>query len=159
MSTVQEPSEIINSSDIPALNSGVGAGKKQDYKPMQILSNPIQSWKDLIVGEKYKICRLHAFIHTSKRDAGEIGTSICLESGYLVLPHRFRAIADYYVKHQPKNIYMSYIGRRGKRNAYIIHFYDDEKLIELETNLKENEIYSKGGSRGEAEQEGKIDFE
>lgn len=152
MSAVQESSEIGNSSDIPALNSEV-TEKKQDDKPIQIPSDSIKSWRDLEIGIKYKIQWLHTFKRTSKRDAGKTGIDVRLESGYLVLPHRFREIADYYDKHNPKNFYLSYIGRRGARNAYIIQFYDDEKLIKLKTNLKKNEKYSLGIKANQEDEE------
>lgn len=141
MSALQETSGIGNSSDVPTPNLEV-AERTNVYKATQIPSDRtdlIQSWRDLIVGEKYKICNLHTFTRTSKRNAGKIGVHVFLESGYLELPHRFREIADYFAKHRPKNFYMSYMGRRGARNAYIIHFYDDEKLVKLKTNLKRNE--------------------
>lgn len=119
--------------------------------------------RDLELGKKYKVLRLHKF-EWKKTRAGKIGISVRVDGGsQFVLPDRFKGIADYlninqpnnistlyytgnagkrtpYIFHQPKNIYISYIGR-GKRNAYLIHFYDEEKLIELgiDENVKKVE--------------------
>lgn len=88
----------------------------------------------LEVGKKYRIRELRTFVSTSRRAAGKIATIVYHEPDrHIVLPYRFAPIADYYIKH-PKNIYMSYMGRRGKCSAYIIHFFDGEKLIKLKTN-------------------------
>lgn len=94
--------------------------------------------RDMELGKKYKIHRLHTF-ERKRIQAGKIGISIQVDGGFqLVLPHRFKGIAEYLklspqISHQPKNICISYIGR-GKRNAYLIHFYEDDKLIELDSN-------------------------
>lgn len=134
MSTVQDSCEIDNVNNIPIPNSEISE-KKQDGeqpKPMKIIEEiPVSC---LEVGKKYKIHCLQTFVRKSLRVVGKIGIRIFLEPGIVVLPHRFKDLADYYTENQPQNIYMVYIGRCGKSNAYIIHFYNDEKLVELKTN-------------------------
>lgn len=78
---------------------------------------------------------LHAFVRKSQ--PGKFYIDVNLENGYLILPPRFGALADYYFKHQPKNFYVLKTKHYGKisrcgyfqRCAEFVHFYDDEKLI------------------------------
>lgn len=132
MSAAQEINQNENSGDFLVHNLEVGE-KNSDNVSIQKVSVPIRV-PDLEPGKMYKIRKWHQFEWKSWRVAGKIGTEVFIEPGHLVLPHRFREIADYIKLKQAKNIYMLYKGRRGKRNEYIIHFYDEENLIELKSN-------------------------
>lgn len=85
--------------------------------------------RELELNKKYKILRLHTFERTG-RNVGKIGVSILLDGFQVELPHRFKEIADFIKQKKPENVFLSYVGR-GPRNAYIIHFYDEDKLIEF----------------------------
>lgn len=89
--------------------------------------------RDLELNKKYKILWLHTFERTRKH-AGKIGISIQLVGGFqIVLPDRFKAMAEFIKLKKPENVFLSYVGR-GKRNAYIIHFHNEDKLIQLDSN-------------------------
>lgn len=88
--------------------------------------------RDLELDKKYKIITLHTFERKGMR-VGKIGIEIHLDGGFQVLlPDRFKAMAEFIKLKKPENVFMSYAGR-GKRNAYIIQFFDDDKLIELDS--------------------------
>lgn len=83
---------------------------------------------------KYKILWLHTFESKGKTNAGKINILIKLHGGFeVMIPHRFNMFAEFIKLKKPENVFLSYEGR-GSRNEYIIHFYDEDKLIELNSN-------------------------
>lgn len=123
MPITQEQSEIGNCDPIIIYGYKCKHNVKsaKHFEPIQV--------RDLELRQKYKILWLHTFERT-RMHAGKIGISIQLDGGFqLVLPHRFKTMAEHIKMKKPENVFMSYVGR-GKRNAYIIRFYDEDKLIE-----------------------------
>lgn len=130
MSLAQELKEIGNRDDISI--RGLEADKsEQVIKPMKFI-NHIQV-RDLEVNKKYKILKLRSFKRTSTKCVGQIGIDVIIDGGFLVLPDRYKGIIDYIKPKQPENLYITYEGR-GKRNKFIIYFYDGKKQIELDAN-------------------------